>query len=687
VLRDVHATVDQEAQTATLAFDLRLEAPGTRLDVTLHCKAASANGVIEQWLTVSPLHAGTISRVAPLSISAGGLPEPVANWVRGIQNHGHYMPRSGPYPAYQLRHAALGPGEVLHLESGLRSTWHELPWLALDGNPDGLATGGQPGSEGFFAGLLYSGRWSAEVDAAGAAPGTAMPGETAACITLTLTTEGYATPLAAGVPWRSPSAFCGVYAGDLDDAAAVQHQYMRSAVLPRTGGDFPWVQYNSWFAHLVDIDETILRREADYAARLGAEVFVIDAGWWEPSRRTSDNFTTGLGLWQPSAEKFPGGLRAFADYVRGLGMRFGIWVEPERVDLRRPGTWRDGWIVRHHDAIVSPPWPPDTVSAWLCYGHPDVQAWAVEWISRLVEEVGAEWLKWDSNWWGVCTCTNHSHSATDGEFHQAQGVHNVLQQLRARFPQLMIENCAGGGTRTDFAMLANSHATWLHDASTPSRRVRFHLAGANVLFPPELCNTFVVDADDEPLTDPATPRAELDTIARSRMLGAYGVSARLPEWTVEAFAAVQTAIAQYKQLRPALKTGRFYHLLPQAEYACPDLPPEGQWEAYAVVTADRQAGAAWVFRGPDGNESRRIRLRGLDPLAHYVLEDADTGHTVAGSGAQWIEDGLEVALRERTSALIWVTASGKSPAASARDRVRNSPSAPVQVSAGGEATP
>ena len=155
-----------------------------------------------------------------------------------------------------------------------------------------------------------------------------------------------------------------------------------------------------------------------------------------------------------------------------------------------------------------------------------------------MEDTGADWLKWDSNWWGVCTCTNHGHSASDGEFYQVQGVHAVLAELRRRFPSLMIENCAGGGTRTDFAMLANSHVTWLHDSSTPSRRVRFHLAGANYLFPPEMCNTFIVDADDEPLTDPATPAADIDAIARSRMLGAFGISARLPQWTETALAAV-----------------------------------------------------------------------------------------------------------------------------------------------------
>lgn len=628
---------------ATLELDLHLAESGENApEVTLCCRVHEGIAAIEQWLVVTPPQGGVISRVAPLAVTLDNLPSPVLHWVRGLQGHGWHMPPDGPYPAFRLCHQPLGS---VTLESGLRSTWHEIAWFALNSDATDLqdVEAGATGDEGLFVGLLYSGRWSAQA-----------VGEGLGYTRLDVFTEGYATPLSAGQRWTSPTAFLGVYTGDMDAAAHVQHTYMRGAVLPPRPHDFPWVQYNTWFSHLVDIDEGILRQEAALAAQLGCEVFVIDAGWWEPSRRSADNFTTGLGRWQPSAEKFPSGLPAFADFVRSLGMRFGIWVEPERVDMRQPAAWRLDWLARHHDAIISPPWPPDTVSGWLCFGHPDVQAWAVEWISLLVELTGAEWLKWDSNWWGVCTCTNHGHSATDGEFHQVAGVHAVLAELRRRFPGLMIENCAGGGTRTDFAMLSQTHATWLHDASTPSRRVRFHLAGANVVFPPEVGNTFVIDADDEPLNDPQTPRADLDTIARSRMLGAYGVSARLAECTGAARTAMQEAIAHYKELRPILKTGRFYHLLPQADLECPALIPHGQWEAYAVLDPDARRGALWAFRAPDGEPSRRIQLRGLAPAASYRLLDVDTGAAHTGSGAQWMAEGLAIDLAARTSALILI---------------------------------
>jgi alpha-galactosidase len=660
--REPGAAHGRAPNSVTLAFDLGLSAPNpddghapdVTLDVTLHYRAHAATGVIEQWLTVTPQAAGTLHHATPLTLSLHDLRTPTVHWVRGIQNHGHYTPAEGLYPAYRLVHVPLTAETGVVLESGLRSTWHELPWLALDSSPD--AGHGATGGPGIFGGLLYSGRWSAQARAYPQGAG----------VELALATTGYAVPLAAGAAWQSPAGFLGAYHGDLDDAAHVHHTYLRAAVLPPTPDDFPWVQYNSWFAHLVDIDESILRPEVDRAAELGAEVFVIDAGWWEPSRRTSDNFTTGLGLWRESAEKFPGGLRAFADYVRSRGMHFGIWVEPERVDLRRPGTWRDRWLVRHHDAIVSPPWPPDTVSGWLCFGHPEVQAWAIEWIGELVAGLGADWLKWDSNWWGVCTCADHGHSTADGEYHQVQGVHNVLRELRQRFPHLRIENCAGGGVRTDFAMLAQSHVTWLHDSSTPSRRVRFHLEGAAYVIPPHLSNTFIVDADDEPLTDPNTPRAELDAIARSRMLGALGVSARLPAWSSPAFAAVQAAIVQYKQLRPLLRRGRVYHLLPQPNLPCPDLALHGQWQAFALLAASGATGlqgAVWAFRPTDAElaqsgptadaslQTRRIPLRGLDATVTYTVRDLDTGHTITAKGADLQERGLLIDLAARPSAL------------------------------------
>jgi hypothetical protein len=117
---------------------------------------------------------------------------------------------------------------------------------------------------------------------------------------------------------------------------------------------------------------------------------------------------------------------------------------------------------------------------------------------------------------------------------------------------------------------------------------------------------------------------------------------------------MQEAIAHYKALRPILKTGRFYHLLPQAQLACPDLPTNGQWEAYALLDQAGRRGAIWVFRAADGEPWRRLPLAGLHEAAEHRLLDVDSGVAVTASGAQWLSEGLPVDLSGRTSALILI---------------------------------
>ena len=103
------------------------------------------------------------------------------------------------------------------------------------------------------------------------------------------------------------------------------------------------MQYNTWYSYGCDWDDETLRKEVAIAADIGAELFYIDAGWWTNNPRKGDNFSSGLGNWTESPDKFPHGLRAFADHIRDNDMHFGIWVEPERVDVRTlaTGTWRD----------------------------------------------------------------------------------------------------------------------------------------------------------------------------------------------------------------------------------------------------------------------------------------------------------------------------------------------------------
>lgn len=621
------ATADEQAIQLVVDIDL-----SDTLRIKAYYRCTSSNAVIQQWIEVLAGEDGRLSNTTT-PIAAGHSGPARLHWVRGLQTEGDDHDGE-KYQSFRLQQVELGEQTI---SSGRRSTILNVPWFVLSGADQG---------EGIFAGLEYTGRWEAQ---AGRGGGDALA--------LTISPAGIAIDLAAGEHWSSPAIFVGVFAGDLDDAAAVQHCFYRDVLSPPLPADFPWVQYNTWFSYFCDFDEAILQREADLAADLGVELFYIDAGWWLGNPRYGSHFSSGIGNWTVSPDKFPDGLRPFADYVRSRGMRFGIWIEPERVDLRTAstGTWNQEWLVQNHGEYTRAPWPNDTETAWLCFGHSETRAWAVEWISRLVEELDLAWIKWDSNWWGVCDGTHHDHDAGDGEFHQVAGAHAVMDELRRRFPDLIIENCAGGGTRMDFEMAKHTHVAWVNDSSELSHRVRFHLSGATYPFPPEVLNTWVAESKFEDLNQRYLPRPVLDSLFRSRMIGALGISCRIGEWPEETRAAMRDALVEYKALRPLLSKGEFRHLLPQTALLNPNLRTPAAWEAFQIYDPASGQGTILVFRGAAADGTRTISPTGLDAGASYTVSSAGTEPSTS-TGAALMAEGISCELLPLTSTLVHLAA-------------------------------
>lgn len=620
------ARADDKAVELVVALDF-----DGGLQVEAHYRCTPGNAVLQQWIELRADTAGRLASTTMLLDAAHSGPATL-RWVHGLGVDGA-ISETGEYISFRLRETALGAQELV---SGTRSTQHHVPWLVLGG--------AEPG-EGLFVGLQYSGQWAARAAHANGA------------LTLALGPTGVAVDLAASERWVGPRSFTGAFSGTLDDAAAVQHRFYRTALSPALPADFPWIQYNTWFSYFCDFDATVLEREADLAAELGVELFYVDAGWWFGNPRRGSNFSSGLGNWRETREKFPSGLGAFADYVRKRGMRFGLWVEPERVDIRTAatGTWHPDWLTQQRGTYHRVHWPTDTETGWLCFGHAPTRAWAVEWIGQLVQELGLEWLKWDSNWWGVCDAEHHDHGAADGEYHQVAGVHLVLDELRRRFPELIIENCAGGGSRMDFAMAEHTHVAWVNDWSEPSHRVRFHLAGAGYPYPPEMLNTWVTESALDDLNERALPRPVLDAIFRSRMLGALGISCRIGEWPAETRAAMRDALVEYKRLRPILAAGQLRHLLPQPELRMPGLPTPAAWEAYQLYEPASKQGALLVFRGLAAAGAQTIFPQALDAAASYTLMPVD-GAPTTRSGADLMARGIACELLPLTSALVFFAA-------------------------------
>lgn len=590
---------------------------GEGLRVTVIYDAITGQGIITARLEVQTDRDVNITRIEPFRLSLAKPGFSRLQTISGVQQQGGWRPMDGMYRSFRQETHSVANGTEVVTASGERSTWWETPWGALtEDDVDG----------GIMLALEYGAQWElAATDRS-----------------LTIRPTGIVPRIVPGQTWISPLSWVGAWSGNLNDAAAVMHRFQRETVLPRTDDSFPWVQYNTWFSWYCELDHDTLLAEADRAAELGVEVFYVDAGWWIGNPQRRDRFSSGLGNWRENRDKFPHGLRAFADEIRARGMHFGIWVEPERVDLRTAttGTWDPAWIARKEDGTyVRCPWPSDTDTAWLCFGDPRAQDWATEWIGELVADLGIRWLKWDSNYWDICHSADHGHGTGDGEAAQVAGVQVVMQRLRDRFPDLVIENCAGGATRMDFALARQTPAAWLNDASEPAHRSRFHNYGASYIFPPEMLNAWITESEYENVNGQDLPDDVWRMTIRSRMLGAMGFSCRLTTWSDRTIEIAREEVARYqREWRPLMKEGTFRHLLPQPEIPSADLPTPNSWEAYQVTAADGSAHAILGFRNVSPHDTRIVVPGGIDADTTYEIlpERGDrqllSGHDLLAAG-------------------------------------------------------
>src|SRR5207248_516487 len=168
-------------------------------------------------------------------------------------------------------------------------------------------------------------------------------------------------------------------------------------------------------------------------------------------------------------------------------------------------------------------------AALICLASGAARAWLLARVSALVDAVQPDYVKWDNNAWVNCDRAGHGHGATDGNFAQVSGLYQVLEALRAQYPDLLIENVSGGGNRLDFGMLRYTDVAWMDDRTTPSVHVRHNLEGLAAAFPPAYLLSFVTDQVGEPLHD----APDLPLYVRSRMGGALGLCFRTADLSAD----------------------------------------------------------------------------------------------------------------------------------------------------------
>jgi alpha-galactosidase len=487
------------------------------------------------------------------------------------------------------------------------------PWFAIESTFETT-------TETYFGALAWSGNWviRATTDVMGA---TAVAGG--------IHEHDFTWLLQGGESFTTPEFVAGFAQDGLNGARRRLHHYTREQVLPKPQALQPRpVLYNSWEATFFDVTEEGQRKLAERAARLGVELFVVDDGWFPA--RVNDH--AGLGDWRPDPAKFPRGLKPLSEYVKSLGMQFGLWVEPEMVnadsDLYRA---HPGWI--YH--FPRRPRSEARNQLVLNMARADVQAYLIEVLDKLVAENGIDFLKWDMNRPisepGWSDEIERGGEAREIWVRHALGVYAVMDALRANHPDLVIESCSSGGSRADLGILRRTDQIWTSDNTHPEARL-FIQEGFSLVFPARVMVAWVTDQGRGLL--PVAYRCHVS------MLGTLGIGGNLVHWSDAEMEEVADWITIYKEIRPIVQDGNQYWLLsPHATH--------GEVAAVEYVTAEEAV--VFAFRRADlfGELLPRLRLLKLQPEAIYRIEimGQNDSASYAASGAALMGYGLSLPLK------------------------------------------
>jgi alpha-galactosidase len=413
------------------------------------------------------------------------------------------------------------------------------PWLAVRDSR---------GTQAWGVALAWPGSWEidTEVDPTG----------------LTRVRAGRLGPISLrpGETVTTPQAALAYSAEGLDGLARVWHAYERRLSRPRTRP----VLYNSWEATGFAVDADRQLELARIAAEVGAELFVVDDGWFVGR----DDDTGGLGDWTPDEHAFSNGFTTFVNEVRALGLDFGLWVEPEAVSPKsRLYREHPDWVYR----VDGRPLTLIRNQLLLNLGREDVREFVWATLDELLTEYPVSYLKWDMN----RPATPRGPELDGGH---VRGYLEILDRLREVHPEVSVEACAGGGGRTDLATIARSDVVWPSDNTAPLDRLSIQ-DGFLLAHAPHLMSSWVTDAPG--VFDPR-PRSLRFRFVLA-MAGVLGIGADIARWTDGQRAEARELVALYKEIRDVVHTGEVYRLTDAVQYVTPGTTVVLAWHTGALT--------------------------------------------------------------------------------------------------------
>ena len=420
--------------------------------------------------------------------------------------------------------------------------------------------------------------------------------------------DGFSWQLKPGASFDTPEALITWSDQGLNGLSRTLHDLYRQRLARGEWRDRPRpILINNWEATYFDFNEEKLLAIAEKAKDCGVELFVLDDGWF--GARRSDN--AGLGDWIPCRDLLPNGIKGLSEKIEALGMKFGLWIEPEMVNP-------DSDLYREHPdwALQVPGYQPSLSRNQyvLDFSRQEVVDYVYEQIAAILRESKVSYIKWDMNR-SITDCYSLALPADQqGEVYHRYilNVYAFYERLIREFPHILLESCAGGGGRFDAGMLYYAPQAWTSDNTDAVDRLKIQY-GTSYGYPIVSMGSHVSAVPNHQVNR-VTP---LKTRAEVAFFGTYGYELDLNRLSPEEQEQVRSYSAFMKEYRELIQFGTFCRLQP---------PYTNESAAWMVVSDDRKEAIVGYYRilARPNAPFERLRLTGLDPDVCYEVKGIGT---------------------------------------------------------------
>ena len=428
--------------------------------------------------------------------------------------------------------------------------------------------------------------------------------------------------------YTSPEVHMGIVAGDLDDAVNEMYTHIRRSVLNLPEADPSACLVGCGMGAEHDMSVETSKAFIDQFAEMGGEIFIIDAGWQNPPGKEMQwHRYNGTNI--PNSDRYPNGISELSDYCHKKGLKFAMWAEIERLGEYSP-------IFLNH-----PEWRLKNIygkqiSGILDMTNPEAAAWAENELARFITEYKLDLLRVDYNVDHRDYFTVHQHNGSQEctSLRHIEAVYKMYGNLKKRFPNVIFENCASGGARTDLGMMKAFNHTWVSDWQKMPRSVLI-TNGLTMALPPERVDRLFAGMGCHEL-------GSFDAHMRNTMLSHMSLNVISPaaaSINPAQMAFVKHSVRLYKDfIRPFLPNCKVYHHTPDnleaTKNGCVQLE---------IAANDRTRGVVGVFTL--SNISRtpiHVPIKGVDASKTYRITLDNTQMQYETSGSALLMNGISI---------------------------------------------